>query len=117
MANIIRVFTTVALVSCGSAKQPAAISNTAATVASEPSCVAPEGGEALLVQNTAVGGVFELRGNRDSAHASGECLMQAQCGKGNYKIVQEGEEILESETGTATAWRVHFQCDRAASAD
>lgn len=88
-------------------------------------------GSARVVQRTQYGGVIALEGDRGKAMDAAHGEMGRHCGAGNYTIVQEGEEVIGSETeygertdydrygestgGGATTtnkteWRVHYQC-------
>lgn len=102
-------------------------------------------GSARVIQRTQVGGVIELQGDRGKAMEQANSEMAAHCGPNNYTIVQEGEEAIgtdtytredtsaaatnhgrtttagstttgQQSTRTATAWRVHYQCNGAAGA-
>lgn len=88
-------------------------------------------GSARVVQRTQYGGVVALEGDRGKAMERAHSEMAAHCGAGNYTIVQEGEEVIGSDTEygertdydsqgestgggastrQATEWRVHYQC-------
>ena len=88
-------------------------------------------GSARVVQRTQYGGVIALEGDRGKAMDAAHGEMANHCGAGNYTIVQEGEEVIGSETeygertdydsdgqstgGSSsttnkTEWRVHYQC-------
>jgi hypothetical protein len=88
-------------------------------------------GSARVVQRTQYGGVIALEGDRGKAMDAAHGEMGRHCGAGNYTIVQEGEEVIGSETeygertdydeygestggGSSTTnkteWRVHYQC-------
>jgi len=104
------------IVACGGsnkqAEQPTAITNKTGSV--EPAAQGP--GEGRVIQRMQMGGVIELSGDRSAAMKQADEEMAAHCGPNNYTIVQEGEEaIAEESTGrrTATAWRVHYQCNGA----
>ena len=94
-------------------------------------------GSARVIQRTQGGGVIELQGDRGKAMEQANQEMASHCGPNNYTIVQEGEEVIGTDTsygertdsasndqGTAAAsetqggsstrnaveWRVHYQC-------
>lgn len=94
-------------------------------------------GSARVVQRTQYGGVIALQGDRGKAMEDAHRQMAQHCGGGNYTIVQEGEEVIgtdtsygessdyaSNESGTRAAsdtsggsstrqaveWRVHYQC-------
>jgi hypothetical protein len=100
-------------------------------------------GSARVIQRTQTGGVIELQGDRGKAMEQANQEMASHCGPNNYTIVQEGEEAIgtdtytrqdtnsggqtngrggyqegsttqgQQSTRTATAWRVHYQCNGA----
>jgi hypothetical protein len=99
-------------------------------------------GSARVIQRTQSGGVIELQGDRGKAMEQANQEMASHCGPNNYTIVQEGEEAIgtdtysrqdtnsggtsngrsyqegsttqgQQSTRTATAWRVHYQCNGA----
>jgi hypothetical protein len=97
-------------------------------------------GTARLVQQTQYGGVIALQGDRNKAMEDAGRMMSQHCGPNNYQIVQQGEEVIGTDTsydertdqasnrsGTraasetsggqstrnATEWRVHYQCNGA----
>ena len=99
-------------------------------------------GSARVIQRTQQGGVIELQGDRGKAMEQANGEMASHCGPNNYTIVQEGEEAIgtdtysrqdtnsggtsngrsyqegsttqgQQSTRTATAWRVHYQCNNA----
>ena len=99
-------------------------------------------GSARVIQRTQTGGVIELQGDRGKAMEQANQEMASHCGPNNYTIVQEGEEAVgtdtysrqdtnsggtsngrsyqegsttqgQQSTRTATAWRVHYQCNGA----
>jgi hypothetical protein len=101
---------------CGGSNKQAGQSTslTNKTGSVEPAAQGP--GEGRLIQRMQMGGVIELSGDRSAAMKQADEQMSAHCGPNNYTIVQEGEEaIAEESTGrrTATAWRVHYQCNGA----
>jgi hypothetical protein len=94
-------------------------------------------GSARVVQRTQYGGIIALQGDRGKAMEDAHRQMAQHCGQNNYTIVQEGEEVIGTDTsygertdsasndqGTAAAsetqggsstrnaveWRVHYQC-------
>jgi len=88
-------------------------------------------GSARTVQRTQYGGVVALEGDRGKAMEAAHDEMARHCGPGNYTILQEGEEVIGSETSygertdydsegqstgggstttNKTEWRVHYQC-------
>ncbi len=98
-------------------------------------------GSARVIQRTQSGGVIELSGDRGKAMEQANADMASHCGPNNFTIVQEGEEAVgtdtytqeqnrehtnrngrtttdttqgQTSTRTATAWRVHYQCNGAA---
>ena len=100
-------------------------------------------GSARVVQRTQYGGVIALQGDRGKAMEDARRQMDTHCGAQNYTIVQEGEEVIgtdtsygertdaaSNDTGTrsasetsggastrqATEWRVHYQCGGAPEA-
>lgn len=102
-------------------------------------------GSAKVIQRTQAGGVIELQGDRGKAMEQANSEMASHCGPNNYTILQEGEEAIgtdtftredtnaasqtngrttqagsttqgQQSTRTATAWRVHYQCNGAAGA-
>src|SRR5580765_6052290 len=104
--------------------------------------VLPACGSARVIQRTQTGGVIELQGDRGKAMEQANQEMASHCGPDNYTIVQEGEEAIgtdtysredtnsggtsngrsyqegsttqgQQSTRTATAWRVHYQCNGA----
>jgi hypothetical protein len=114
------------LVGCrgGSPKSTTTPSNTVgASNASADTTTSGDGaGEARVVQRTQAGGVIELEGGRQAAMRQAQTEMESHCGPGNFTIVQEGEESIgndtlaaagnsQSTTRTATAWRVHYECN------
>lgn len=97
-------------------------------------------GSARVIQRTQSGGVIELSGDRGKAMEQANQEMASHCGPNNFTIVQEGEEAVgtdtytqeqttdrtsrsgrtnqettqgQTSTRTATAWRVHYQCNGA----
>jgi len=98
------------LAACGGKAQPAPpVENKEHAVDIEQKTVA----EARVIQRTNNGGVIELAGDRDNAMKAAMDEMSAHCGPDAYTIVQEGEEAVGHDGGprTATAWRVHYQCN------
>jgi hypothetical protein len=100
-------------------------------------------GSARVVQRTQYGGVIALQGDRGKAMEDARRQMDTHCGPQNYTVVQEGEEVIGTDTnygertdaasndsGTraasetsggsstrqATEWRVHYQCGGAPEA-
>jgi hypothetical protein len=88
-------------------------------------------GSARVVQRTQYGGVIALEGDRGKAMEGAHREMAAHCGAGNYTIIQEGEEVIGTDTSygestdydhhgsstaggestrQATEWRVRYQC-------
>lgn len=89
-------------------------------------------GSARVVQRTTYGGIVALEGDRGKAMEGAHREMANHCGPGNYQIVQEGEEVVGSNTASsdetyathdgtvvnqggsstrqAVEWRVHYQC-------
>jgi hypothetical protein len=55
-------------------------------------------GSARIVKRTQYGGVIALQGDRGKAMEQAHKEMGAHCGAGNYSIVQEGEEVIGSDT-------------------
>ena len=97
-------------------------------------------GSARVIQRNQTGGVIELSGDRGKAMEQANADMASHCGPNNFTIVQEGEEAVgtdtyqqantqdqtsrsgrtttetttgQTSTRTATAWRVHYQCNGA----
>ena len=97
-------------------------------------------GSARVIQRNQTGGVIELSGDRGKAMEQANSDMASHCGPNNFTIVQEGEEAIgtdtvsrdttqdhtsrtgrtttettqgQTSTRTATAWRVHYQCNGA----
>ncbi|HUS27280.1 MAG TPA: hypothetical protein VMZ53_02195 [Kofleriaceae bacterium] len=106
-----------AFVACGGSSKPAAqqpISNTDKTGGTDSSTPPGHPAEGRVIQRTGSGGVIELIGDRAGAMRQANDEMSSHCGPNNYTIVQEGEESIAAEDGgprTATAWRVHYQCN------
>jgi hypothetical protein len=84
-------------------------------------------GSARLIHRDVGGGVIELQGDRATAMDQANSEMASHCGPNNYTIVEEGDEVVgttyvqnsrngrrASSGSTATAWRVHYQCNGAA---
>lgn len=55
-------------------------------------------GSARVVQRTQYGGVIALQGDRGKAMEQAHKEMSGHCGAGNYSIVQEGEEVIGTDT-------------------
>lgn len=55
-------------------------------------------GSARIVKRTQYGGVIALQGDRGKAMEQAHNEMGAHCGAGNYSIVQEGEEVIGTDT-------------------
>ena len=55
-------------------------------------------GSARIVQRTQYGGVIALQGDRGKAMEQAHKEMAAHCGAANYSIVQEGEEVIGTDT-------------------
>jgi len=55
-------------------------------------------GSARVIQRNQSGGVIELNGDRGKAMEQAHQEMAAHCGPNNYQIVQEGEEVVGTET-------------------
>jgi hypothetical protein len=91
------------LAACGG-PQPAPISNTAGSAA--PSGQAPE--KIRVDSRTTSGGVITLIGDRPAAMEAANIEMAEHCGKGDYMITQEGEEL--DQASSKPEWRVHYQC-------
>jgi hypothetical protein len=97
-------------------------------------------GTARLVQQTQYGGIIALQGDRGKAMEDASRMMSQHCGANNFSVVQQGEEVIGTDTsygertdsasnnsGTASAsetnggtstrnateWRVHYQCNGA----
>jgi len=64
-------------------------------------------GKSLVVRRTPNAGTIQLEGERPLAIESAHILMEDHCGKGNYVIVQEGDEELSNGR---VEWRLHYQC-------
>ncbi len=93
-------------------------------------------GSARVIQRNQGGGVIELSGDRGKAMEDANGQMASHCGPNNWQITQEGEEAIgtdtvvredssasrsgrhqtttgQESTRTATAWRIHYQCNGA----
>jgi hypothetical protein len=92
----------VLVVACGGSK-PQVVENR--SPAPDPK---PAGG-ITVVDRTNNGGVLQLSGNRGAANRRADEEMAKHCGPAQYRVVQEGEELI-SETPMQTAWRVHYVC-------
>lgn len=57
-------------------------------------------GSARVIQRTQVGGIIELQGDRGKAMEQANQEMAAHCGPNNYTIIQEGEEVIGTDTYT-----------------
>jgi hypothetical protein len=57
-------------------------------------------GSARVIQRTQAGGVIELQGDRGKAMEQANQEMAAHCGPNNFTIVQEGEEVVGTDTYT-----------------
>jgi hypothetical protein len=55
-------------------------------------------GSARIVKRTQYGGVIALQGDRGKAMEQAHKEMGTHCGAGNYSIVQEGEEVIGTDT-------------------
>ena len=55
-------------------------------------------GSARVISRTEAGGVIELQGDRGKAMEQANSEMNAHCGPGNFKITQEGEEAIGTDT-------------------
>ncbi|HUQ04599.1 MAG TPA: hypothetical protein VM261_18995 [Kofleriaceae bacterium] len=55
-------------------------------------------GSARIVSRTQYGGIVALQGDRGKAMEQAHKEMAAHCGAGNYAIVQEGEEVIGTDT-------------------
>lgn len=55
-------------------------------------------GSARVVKRTQYSGVIALQGDRGKAMEQAHKEMSGHCGAGNYSIVQEGEEVIGSDT-------------------
>jgi hypothetical protein len=93
-------------------------------------------GTARVVQRNPSGGVVALQGDRNLALQKAHQQMAGHCGPGAYRILQEGEEVVGSETqgkentaatkegGTVTRtgsetrnvteWRIQYECSGSA---
>ena len=58
-------------------------------------------GSARLVSRNQTGGVIALQGDRQKAMEQAHQEMSAHCGPGAYRIVEEGEHVVGSETQAA----------------
>ena len=70
--------------------------------------------EVAVVERTVAGGVLELRGDRDAAHADATRMMAQHCGQ--YTITREGIEQLgefdQALQEAPHAYRLHYICAR-----
>ena len=57
-------------------------------------------GTARVISQNTEGGVIELQGDRGKAMEQASSEMAAHCGPGNYRIVQQGEEVVGQDTFT-----------------
>ena len=64
-------------------------------------------GKSIVIRRLPNSGVIQLEGERALALESAHILMEDHCGKGNYFIVQEGDEELSSGR---VEWRLYYQC-------
>lgn len=55
-------------------------------------------GSARVIKRTQYGGVIALQGDRGKAMEQAHKEMGGHCGPGNYSIVQEGEEVIGTDT-------------------
>ena len=55
-------------------------------------------GSARVIQRTQYGGTIALQGDRGKAMEQAHKEMGAHCGPGNYSIIQEGEEVVGTDT-------------------
>jgi hypothetical protein len=55
-------------------------------------------GTARVVQRTQYGGIIALQGDRGKAMEQAHKEMGAHCGPNNYSIIQEGEEVIGTDT-------------------
>lgn len=55
-------------------------------------------GSARVIQRNQSGGVIELAGDRGKAMEQAHQEMAGHCGPNNYQIVQEGEEVIGTDT-------------------